>query len=80
MFYVYVLQSIKDDSQYIGLSQDPAKRLKEHNQGDSKYTKGHRPYKLIYQEFCETRQEARVKEKFYKSGVGREKLKNIILL
>ena len=78
--YVYVIQSLRDQTFYIGISEEPNKRLKEHNQGQSKYTKGHRPYKLLYQEFCETRQLARNKEKFYKSGVGRERLKSIIPL
>jgi len=80
MFYVYVLQSMKDETRYVGMSQNPTERLKEHNQGESKFTKGHRPYKLIYQEVCKTRQEAREKEKYYKSGVGREKLNKVIPL
>lgn len=74
-YYVYVLKSNLYGSWYIGISQDPSKRLKEHNAGSSKYTKGRRPYVLIYTEICKDRQAAREKEKYYKSGSGRERLK-----
>ena len=80
MYYVYVLQSLRDKSIYIGMSQDPIKRLREHNYGQSKYTKGHKPFKLLYKEICESRQFARAKEKFYKSGIGRERLRDVIPL
>lgn len=75
--YVYVLESLKDQTRYVGLSEDPKKRLKAHNEGQSKYTKGHKPYRLIYQELCHDRTEARRKEKFYKSGSGREVLEHL---
>ncbi len=77
MYYVYVLKSEVYNSHYVGISKDPTKRLKEHNVGMSKYTKGRRPFKLVCVESCETRSLAREKEKFYKSGSGREKLKNV---
>ena len=48
--YLYILQSIKDDSYYVGSTQDVASRLERHNQGRSLYTKTKRPWKLIYQE------------------------------
>jgi len=51
------------------------KRLKQHNAGMTHSTKKGRPFKLIYQEECGTRLEARQREKFYKSGCGRELLK-----
>jgi putative endonuclease len=77
-YFVYVLKSSKDSTFYIGISKDPNNRLKEHNFGDSKYTKGHRPYKLIYQEEFSNRIEARKREKYFKSGEGREFLKSFL--
>jgi len=73
--YVYVLKSEKDGTIYVGISLDPTRRLKDHNAGHQKSTKGHRPYRLIFQQRCEGRIQARKLEKFYKSGCGREKIK-----
>lgn len=77
VMYLYILKSIKDGTFYIGISSDPVRRLKEHNAGYQKSTKGRRPYQLIYMEFCADRVHARRLEKFYKSGCGREKIKHL---
>ena len=77
-YYVYVLLSLKDGGLYIGISSDPAKRVQGHNQGQTKSTKGRRPFRLVYVEKCLTRHEARQKEKRFKSGSGRESLRALI--
>ncbi|PIR43756.1 nuclease [candidate division WWE3 bacterium CG10_big_fil_rev_8_21_14_0_10_32_10] len=47
MYFVYILQSLKDGTYYIGYTgKNPEDRLTEHNKGKSRYTKGHIPYKL----------------------------------
>jgi putative endonuclease len=76
--FVYVLISEKNGIRYIGMTQDLEKRLKEHNSGKSKFTKGHLPWKLVYKETFETRLEARTREKFLKSGMGRELLNKLL--
>lgn len=78
MFYVYVLRSLKDSRLYKGLTQDLDKRLKQHNNGENKSTKGFMSWILIHQEVFETRLEARKTEKFFKSGAGREFLSRIL--
>jgi putative endonuclease len=75
-----VLQSIKDKHLYIGISKNPERRLIEHNRGMTKSTKARRPFKLIFKEECKNRIEARKKEKYFKSGIGREFLKNYLFL
>lgn len=50
MIKVYVLQSDSDGTFYVGMTKDVINRLKEHNAWKSRYTKGHRPWKLIYEE------------------------------
>ncbi|HSH50258.1 MAG TPA: GIY-YIG nuclease family protein [Bacteroidales bacterium] len=77
MFYVYILYSDKFNRFYTGFTKDIKQRLKEHNSGQTKSTKPYRPWQLIYQEVCKTRMEARKREKYYKSGTGREKIKDI---
>ncbi|MBI4436526.1 MAG: GIY-YIG nuclease family protein [Candidatus Omnitrophica bacterium] len=74
-YYTYILRSQKDNSFYIGMSKNPEERLGEHNSGDSKYTKGRRPFRLIHKEEFPSRALAREREKYLKSGIGREFLK-----
>ncbi|WP_317169101.1 GIY-YIG nuclease family protein [Flavivirga algicola] len=62
---------------YVGLTQDLSNRIKRHNDGRERTTKFYRPYELIYSEKCSNRIEARVREKYWKSGIGKEKLRSI---
>ncbi|WP_422351854.1 GIY-YIG nuclease family protein [Flagellimonas sp.] len=50
---------------------------KRHNRGWEKTTRPYAPFRLIYQESCKDRCEARKREKYWKSGVGKEKLRNL---
>ncbi len=74
-WFVYALRSVKDGELYIGISQNPDKRLDSHNKGVTKSTRRRRPFVLIFRESCNSRKEAREREKYYKSRIGREKLK-----
>ena len=67
-----VLYSDKLNKRYIGSTRDVKNRLKEHNSGKSKFTKADVPWKLIYKESYQSNQEARRRELFLKSGVGRK--------
>jgi len=71
-YYVYVLRSEKDNIRYIGSGENPTERLRRHNKGDYQFTKGHRPWKIIYQEKQASKSEAIRREKFLKSGQGRK--------
>jgi putative endonuclease len=46
--------------------------LDEHHNGYNKSTKPYRPFKLILTEKFETRSAARTREKYLKSGSGKE--------
>mgnify|MGYP002396494375 CR=1 FL=1 len=51
-------------------------RLKDHNSGaGGTYTKENRPYKLIYYEAYLNKKDASKAESFYKTGYGREILR-----
>lgn len=78
MYFVYVLRSEKDGRLYKGFSSNLEKRILEHNSGKTKSTKGYLPWRLVYSEKVENRIEARKREKFLKSGLGRDFLKKII--
>ncbi len=76
MFYTYVIQSKKDDKWYTGSTNNLRKRLKEHNDNKVFSTKGRGPFDLIYYEACMNEQDARTREKYLKSGMGKRYLKN----
>ena len=75
-YIIYAIKSSFDGRIYVGFTSDLKNRLKEHNCGKTKSTKGFRPWSLIYEEKVETREEARKREKYLKSGCGKELLKN----
>ena len=77
-YVIYAIKSSFDDRIYVGFTSDLEKRIKEHNQGRTRSTKEFRPWVLIYRETVETRIEARAREKYLKSGCGKENLKKLI--
>ncbi|MDP3948357.1 MAG: GIY-YIG nuclease family protein [bacterium] len=73
MFYVYVLKSLKNSKRYIGSTKlRPEERLGKHNSGTNQFTKRNGPFILIYSEEYPTITDARKRENFLKSGVGRK--------
>ena len=76
MWYNYVLQSKKDRKLYTGITNNLRKRLWQHNNGKSTYTKGRGPFGLIYCEVCHDEYDSRSREKYLKSGMGKRYIKN----
>lgn len=76
MFYTYVLQSEKSGNWYTGSTNDLRKRFNQHNSNLSGYTKKRGPYKLIYYEACVDERDARVREIYLKTGMGKRYIKN----
>ncbi|MCX6737473.1 MAG: GIY-YIG nuclease family protein [Candidatus Parcubacteria bacterium] len=78
MYFVYILRSEKDNKHYTGITNDLRRRLKEHNErnGSTPSTKNRGPFELVYYEIVENRKIAREREKYFKSGIGREYIKN----
>lgn len=74
-FYVYILLSDKDDHYYIGYTNNLRRRLEEHASGKSLSTKPRRPLRLIYFEACLNEEDAKQREKYFKSTIGRRFLK-----
>ena len=76
MWFAYALRSRRDGALYIGMTSDLQRRMKEHNRGYNQSTKSRGPFELLYAETCGTRGQAREREKFLKSGKGREFLRS----
>ena len=78
MWYVYILKSLSISTYfYKGLTDDIEDRLKRHIQRRERTTKDKGPFKLVHVELCEDRKYAREMEKYFKSGYGREIIKEI---
>ena len=77
MFYVYAIKSLVRKYIYVGMTNDIERRIAEHNNGENRSTKAYKPFLLIHKEVFETRIEARKKEKYLKSGIGKEYLKSL---
>ena len=75
MFYVYAISSLRKNYIYVGMSADVQRRISEHNAGKEKTTRPYLPYRLLYVESCENRIMARKREKYWKSGTGKEQLR-----
>ena len=74
--YTYVLKSGKDGLWYTGSTNDLRKRFKQHNKNMVISTKGRGPFTLIYYEACVNDHDARVWEKYLKTGMGKRYLRN----
>ena len=77
-YYVYIRKSQVNGRLYKGMTGKIDARIKDHNSGRCKSTKPYRPWELVYYEEYKTKEEARKREKFFRSGEGRELLKNIL--
>lgn len=73
MFYVYLLQSQKDSSFYIGQTEDLSSRLARHNAGFVHSTKQRAPWCLVGYEEYNTREEARWREYQLKANFSEKK-------
>lgn len=79
MFYIYILHSLKDNNLYVGYTSNLRRRLNEHQNGLSQSTKYRTPLELIYYEAYKIKQDALEREKFFKSGWGRNYINKKIL-
>ena len=79
MFHVYVLKSLKTSKRYVGMtSQSVEEKLREHNYSTGIWTRGHKPFKLVYSEAFSTKLVALRRERFFKTGDGRRVLDRIL--
>ena len=75
-FYVYVLQSERDNKFYVGYTKDITHRLNEHNKGLVSSTKKRVPLKLVYWEGSLSQDDSTKREKYLKTAWGKRYIKN----
>jgi len=73
--YVYVMRSLKNGKRYVGSTgQDVRVRLRQHNRGQNRWAAQNGPFELLRVEEHVTKAEAVRRERFLKTGVGRQEL------
>ncbi len=77
MYTVYVIQS-RSGKRYTGYTGNLERRLQEHNSGKCKTTKSSTGWQVIYRESFDSRSEAMSRERWLKSGKGRDFLRSLI--
>ncbi|HAR99505.1 MAG: GIY-YIG domain protein [Candidatus Moranbacteria bacterium GW2011_GWC2_37_73] len=78
MYYTYAIASINRKYIYVGISDDVDRRIRVHNNGYNKTTRSYCPFKTILIEEHADRNKARKREKYLKSGCGKEFLKTLV--
>ncbi len=78
MSYVYILQSERSGRYYIGSSEDPQRRLEEHNNGRTASTKNKGPWKICLAQEYPSTLEARQMELRLKRFKSRKIIEQII--
>ncbi|MEK7647397.1 MAG: GIY-YIG nuclease family protein [Patescibacteria group bacterium] len=78
MFYVYAIKSMARKYIYVGLTNNLARRVGQHNNKKEKTTRSFAPFKILLTETFPTRIHARQRERYLKSGIGKEYLKSLL--
>lgn len=77
MYYVYIIQSEKNSTYYIGYTKSLEGRLEKHNCKHRGYTAKYAPYRLVYSESYSLKVDAIRREKVIKSYKGGEAFKKL---
>lgn len=77
-YYVYILLSLKDHKFYVGFTHELKERLFQHAKGLVTSTKYRLPLKVIHYEYFINKEDAKARERFFKSGFGRQQLKKAL--
>ena len=75
-YYIYILQSKKDNKFYTGYTKNLKLRFEQHQKGLVKSTKNRRPFFLIYFEACLNRSDATKRKKYLKTHYGKMFIRN----
>ncbi|GBE16986.1 GIY-YIG nuclease superfamily protein [bacterium BMS3Abin15] len=77
MYYVYAIKSKARNYIYVGITNNITRRIKEHNNKRESTTRSYAPFEILLTEECLSRIKARKREKYFKSGIGKEYLKSL---
>ncbi len=78
IYYLYILKSKMIEKLYIGISQDPQKRLSYHNTIEKGFTSRYRPWEIVYLKEFSNKQEALVTERKLKGWKNKRMIEKVI--
>ncbi|KKP87051.1 MAG: hypothetical protein UR89_C0008G0023 [Candidatus Roizmanbacteria bacterium GW2011_GWA2_35_8] len=73
-YYVYIIKG-NNNRFYKGITNNIIKRLRQHELGQNQTTRDMKSFELVHVEISKNRTGARKIEKYFKSGFGREIIK-----
>ncbi|MFA6391572.1 MAG: GIY-YIG nuclease family protein [Patescibacteria group bacterium] len=77
MFSVYILL-LSNKQLYAGITNNLERRLKEHRQGKSTFTKHRLPVKIIFYEMFNNKEDAEKRERYFKTSKGKKSLRALL--
>ncbi|MEK7142976.1 MAG: GIY-YIG nuclease family protein [Patescibacteria group bacterium] len=77
-YYVYVLQSLKDNSLYVGYTTNLKQRIASHKKGENFSTRYKLPIKLIFYEAYLEKSDAKRRELYFKTTKGKTTLRTML--
>ena len=77
-YFVYILQSERDGSYYIGHTSNLEDRLRRHNEGRSGYTRARVPWELVHQEVFHSKSDAMKREREIKAKKVRNYIEQLV--
>jgi len=77
-YYIYIFESQKDKTYYVGSTNNLKDRIERHNQGRVNYTKPRRPWMLVYSEEHPNRSSAAKRETEIKAHKRRDFIEALI--
>ena len=79
VFQVYILWSEAAKKSYVGFTSNLEERILAHNQFATKgWTIRFRPWQLVDSFTCSDKKQAMLKEKYFKTGAGRDEILRIL--
>ena len=77
-YYLYILQSLSADKFYIGVSENPDRRLVYHNSIEKGFTSRYRPWKLVFTQAFDSKSDALKAERKLKSWKSKVMIRKVI--
>jgi putative endonuclease len=77
--YLYIIEDVITQRHYTGITNNIGRRLREHASKQSAGSRSLDDFKLIYKERFDDYKSARVREKYFKSGIGRQWIKDNLM-
>ena len=77
-YFLYILKSKSIDKYYVGISQNPLRRLEYHNTIEKGFTSRYRPWEIVFTQEFNSKKEALVIERKIKAWKSKIMIERII--